>query len=291
MEKPRLTIGKDSKLPQFDMPMDFLVYDDIRKDLLSYYGAFPCKIYACVFCYITAGQVKASVNLWDHDIKAGDFVLVTPGSFIQIKEVSDDVRVSFMGFSSTFLKRLNFWKLISPLLVDLIKQPVFSMGDELGGIYRDYFALMTRASALPAAFQSEMIGHSAMNFLIESLHNAIQAKMVANVVTPHTREQAIVSEFLQLAFENYREEHKITFYAHEVGLTLSHFCSVVSKTTGMTPQELIMHMIIMDAKTQLKGTTLTVSRIASSLGFSTATTFNRYFRTYTGMTPLAYRNS
>ena len=101
----------------------------------------------------------------------------------------------------------------------------------------------------------------------------------------------MLSEFLQLAFENYREEHKISFYAHEVNLTLSHFCNVISKTTGMTPQEIIMNMIIMDAKTQLKGTQAPVSKIALSLGFPTPTTFTRYFRTYTGMTPQEYRNS
>ena len=59
----------------------------------------------------------------------------------------------------------------------------------------------------------------------------------------------------------------------------------------MTPQEIIMNMIIMDAKTQLKGTPTPVSKIALSLGFPTPTTFTRYFRTYTGMTPQEYRNS
>ena len=54
---------------------------------------------------------------------------------------------------------------------------------------------------------------------------------------------------------------------------------------------LIMNLIIMDAKTQLKRTSHTAARISASLNFSTPTSFNRYFRKYTGMTPQEYRKS
>ena len=130
-----------------------------------------------------------------------------------------------------------------------------------------------------------------MGILVESLSESLSNQTIANKRENQSRDHVILSEFLQLAFENYREEHKISFYAHEVNLTLSHFCNVISKTTVMTPQEIIMNMIIMDAKTQLKGSDATVSKIAASLGFPTPTTFTRYFRTYTGMTPQEYRNS
>ena len=76
---------------------------------------------------------------------------------------------------------------------------------------------------------------------------------------------------MQLALENYRTEHKISFYAHEASLTLSHFCNVISKTTGMTAQHIIMNLIIMDAKNQLKSTDLPVKEIAQTLGFTPTT--------------------
>jgi AraC family transcriptional activator of pobA len=291
MEKPSLTIANDAKLPQFDLPVDFIVYDDIEANLLSYYASFPCKIYACIFCYIVKGNISATINLWQYDIKESDFVVVLPGSFIQIKKVSPDTKISFYGYSSEFLKKMNFWKAVSPIMLDVFKKPIFSLDTELGDIYRDAFSLMTRASMLKKAFNSPVIAHCVMSLIIESIHNAIKENMIELDEKHSSREQAIVAEFLQLAFENYREEHKISFYAREINLTLSHFCNVISKTTGMTPQEIIMNLIIMDAKTQLKGTDVTVTRIAVSLGFPTPTTFNRYFRTYTGMTPQEYRNS
>ena len=100
----------------------------------------------------------------------------------------------------------------------------------------------------------------------------------------------MLKEFLQLVFENYKQEHKVSFYANEIGLTLSHFCATIKKATGKTAQDIIREFIIMDAKAQLKNGTDKINKIAKSLGFS-ATAFNRFFLEYAKMTPLEYRNS
>lgn len=291
MDKPKLTFAEGAKLPQFDMPIDFIVYDDIRSNLLKFYASFPCKIDACVICFVESGELVATINLRDYNIKAGDLVMLLPGSFIQVNEVSDDTKIAFAGFSAGFLRQMDFWDIVQPVMANILQRPVYSLDEGLASIYHDFFGLMTRASVFDDTFQGEEIGRSSMTFLVGSLHNAIKAGRFGETGRHTSREQVILSEFMQLAFENYRDEHKISFYAHEAKLTLSHFCNVISKSTGQTPQEIISNMIILDAKAQLKGTKATVSRIASTLGFNTATAFNRYFKTYAGMTPLEYRNS
>ncbi len=291
MAASELTIDKTKKLPQFDLPIDFIVYDNITSDLLNFYGSFPCKIEACIFAYIQEGEIKARINLWDHTITKNDMVIVIPGSFIQIHSSTPNTKIAFVGFSSNYLKNINFWKTISPLMLPLFKNPILSLDPELGSIYSEAMSLLTKASSIKKAIITPHIATGIMNIFIESLAEAYNHANSGKAKPHTTRDHTILSEFLQLAFENYRDEHKISFYAREVNLTLSHFCNVISKTTNMTPQEIIMHMIVMDAKTQLKGTDLPVSKIASYLGFPTPTTFNRYFRTYTNMTPQEYRNS
>lgn len=286
-----LKIDKSKKLPQFDLPVDFIVYDGIDASLLNFYTQFPCKIEACIFAYIQKGAIRARINLWQHDITQNDIVIVIPGTFIQVEKASPDTKICFAGFSSTYLKSINFWKTISPLMLPLFKEPILKLSPEIGSLYGDAISLLTRASSMQDVTLTPHFIGSIMNLFIDSLAETYN-KTVGVQSKPRTsHDHAILSEFLQLAFENYRDEHKISFYAHEANLTLSHFCNVISKATSMTPQEIIMHMIIMDAKTQLKGTDLSVNKIAVSLGFPTPTTFNRYFRTYTNMTPQEYRNS
>ncbi|MDD2961386.1 MAG: AraC family transcriptional regulator [Muribaculaceae bacterium] len=289
MPKIDLKIDDSKKLPQFDLPIDFIVYDNITSSLLNFYGKFPCKIEACIFAFCVKGTVKATINLWQYDIKENDFIVLIPGSFIQIHEVSEDVQISFAGFSSKFLKTVNFWKSMTSILMPIFKNPILSMQPQLAQVYSEALSLLTKASLLPESILTPNLTKGVLNIFVDSLGESLKKNLVSQKNVPSTREQDILAEFLQLAFENYREEHKISFYAHEINLTLSHFCNVISKTTSMTPQEIIMHLIIMDAKTQLKGTDTTVTKISSILGFATPTTFNRYFRTYTGMTPQEYR--
>lgn len=278
--------------PPLEVSADFVVHESIGQDLMGYYGRFPCKIDACCLCYVVRGQLKATINLSEFNIMAGDFIVLLPGGFLQIKEVSDDTLISFEGYSSSFLKKINFWKIISPIMQYAIKNPVFSLNEEMGNFYRESFSIMTKAANLGSSFMTKSIAESALIVAIDMLAGAISHDMVRGATLKNSsRDQTIVGEFMQLALENYRSEHKISFYAHEASLTLSHFCNVISKTTGMTAQQIIMNLIIMDAKTQLKSTDAAVQEIARTLGFPSPTTFNRYFKTYTGMTPQDYRNS
>lgn len=278
--------------PPFDVSADFVVYDDIRQDLLGHYRRFPCKIASCCLCYVVQGKLKVAINLGEFDVVAGDFVVILPGSFLQIKRVSADTIISLEGYSSAFLKQINFWRIIAPIMQYVVNNPVFSLNEQMGNFYRESFSIMTKASRLGQEFMTRSIAQSALVVAIDMLAGAISHNMVKGELSRHSsRDQAIVGEFIQLALENYRDEHKISFYAHEASLTLSHFCNVISKTSGMTAQQIIMNLIIMDAKTQLKSSDVSVANVARSLGFTSPTTFNRYFKTYTGMTPQEYRNN
>ena len=278
--------------PSLDVSANLVVHESMGRDLMGYYGHFPCKIEACCLCYIIKGSLKVVINLGEYDIAAGGLVVLLPGSFLTINEMSDDTLISFEGYSSAFLRKINFWKVISPIMQYVIKRPVFSLDERMATFYRESFSIMTRVSRYDPTFLTPSISKSALIVAIDMLSNAIKSNMVRGAnLKNSSRDQTIVGEFIQLALENYRSEHKISFYAHEASLTLSHFCNVISKTTGMTAQQIIMNLIIMDAKTQLRNTDAPVQEISQILGFTSPTTFNRYFKTYTGMTPQEYRNS
>ncbi|MCH5215775.1 MAG: AraC family transcriptional regulator [Muribaculaceae bacterium] len=280
------------KLPMFDLPLDFVSYDNINAQLLNFYTSFPCKIGALIVAYCIKGSVRARINLWDYTIKQGDFVLLTPGCFIQIHEASKDSQISFIGFSSSLLRTINFWKKSSHVLIPIFKCPVISVQQEVASVYGDAIGLCSRLSEMDMVSMDPSLLENVLSIFIHAITTALERQNNTSTTEDKSpiREQQILAEFLQLAFENYREEHKLSFYAREVNLTLSHFCNVIRKVTGQTPQEIIQSLIIMDAQSQLKGTDLPVSKIAEMLGFSAPTTFNRYFRTYTGMTPQEYRN-
>ena len=70
----------------------------------------------------------------------------------------------------------------------------------------------------------------------------------------------------------------MAFYARELCLTPKYLSSVVKKTTNRTVTEWINETVVLDAKTQLKSSQMTVQQIANYLNFPTPSFFGRFSR-------------
>lgn len=279
-------------IPLFDLPVDFLVDDNIRGNILQLYKMFPCQIKAGIFALCIKGEIKVTLNLHEYTVKENDFVVIIPGSFIQIHSASSDARVAFMGFSSNFIQAMNYWKYMTDHLSIALIHPIIPLPESNAAFFVDTFSLLTKAENGQIQLFNKQIIASIMDIFYNVL-KIIYENTFADFKEDEKkkpREYTVLKEFLQLVFENYKQEHKVSFYANEIGLTLSHFCATIKKATGKTAQDIIREFIIMDAKAQLKNGDEKINKIAKSLGFS-ATAFNRFFLEYVKMTPLEYRNN
>ncbi len=278
----------NDNFPLYDIPVDYIMDNDVSGEILNLYKMFPAKIKAGVFAICLKGEVKVTLNLEEYIVKANDFVTILPGSFLQIHEVSTGASIAFVGFSSSFINTIHFWKTISDKLALIINNPIVSLNQEYVSFFQDSITLLTRVADSPNSLLNSQI----MTHIVEIFYLALE-KIYSTTNNLNTkkepREYEILGKFIRLAFENYAKEHKATFYADEIGLTLSHFCATIKKATGKTAQEIIRELILNDAKAQLKTSDAKINKIAQSLGFS-ATGFNRYFLEYVKMTPLEYRN-
>lgn len=279
-------------IPLFDLPVDFLVDDNIRGNILELYKMFPCQIKAGIFALCIEGEIKVTLNLHEYTVRKNDFVVIIPGSFIQIHSAGSQARVAFMGFSSNFIHAMNYWKYMTDHLSIALIHPIIPLPESNAAFFLDTFSLLTKA----ANGQIQLFNKQIITSIMDIFYNALKI-IYENVFSDfkeekkkRPREYEVLKEFLQLVFENYKQEHKVSFYANEIGLTLSHFCATIKKATGKTAQDIIREFIIMDAKAQLKNGSDKINKIAKSLGFS-ATAFNRFFLEYVKMTPLEYRNS
>ncbi|MBQ3174683.1 MAG: AraC family transcriptional regulator [Bacteroidales bacterium] len=275
--------------PKYDIPVDYVMDDNVSGSILELYKMFPCKIKAGVFAICLSGGAKVTLNLSEYIVKENDFITVIPGSFLQIHEIYENTSLAFIGFSSNFINTINFWKNITLNLAEVINNPILHLPREIAIFYRDSISLIMKAEEAPIKLLNSNIMASIMEVFYK-IHAIIYKTSNVQIAEKGPRELEVLREFIRLAFENYPQEHKATFYANEIGLTLSHFCATIKKATGKTAQDIIRQLIIMDAKAQLKSSDARINKIAKSLGF-TPTAFNRYFLEYVKMTPQEYRNS
>ena len=106
-----------------------------------------------------------------------------------------------------------------------------------------------------------------------------------------TKGEQLCRNFTQLVLQNYNRTRNVAWYAEKLGITHAYLCATVKQVMGKTCGDIISSMVVMDAKSQLKSTHLSIQDIADSLNFANMSFFGKYFKRYVGMSPLEYRNN
>jgi len=64
---------------------------------------------------------------------------------------------------------------------------------------------------------------------------------------------------------------------------------LLKKETGISPKEYISQRILATAKELLMAQSLSITQISEKLGFQYPQHFTRFFKKYTGVTPIEFR--
>lgn len=278
----------EEKIPLLDCPFDYLIGDASGK-VLNEYGRFPCKIMCGVYAIMVSGSAKATVDITQYSVHAGQAIVLKPGSFLLIHEFTEDALVYYIIFSSSYLDKNTYGNRFSMSQLP-VKSPIINLNEEHATVFREMAELMIKASnTRPSLLNSSSMVHI-LNMLHTSYANYVQAHQAEREQT-NDRRAEIYYEYNDLVMKHYREWHHVSQYAEAMRLTLPHVCSTVKAYSGKTAGDMITDAILTDAKAQLKISNVQVKEIAFSLGFENVAFFNRFFKSRTGLTPKEYRGN
>lgn len=87
-----------------------------------------------------------------------------------------------------------------------------------------------------------------------------------------------------------RQYHNVDFYAKKACLSTKHFSTVIKQETGFSAVKLIHTHIVAEAKMLLHmRSDLSIQTISDMLGFNEQSSFTRYFKRETGISPTEFR--
>ncbi|MEU0532491.1 helix-turn-helix transcriptional regulator [Amycolatopsis tolypomycina] len=109
------------------------------------------------------------------------------------------------------------------------------------------------------------------------------------VQAPEQAVQPAVLRAIEMILERYFEPITLSALASEVFVSPFHFSRIFAKATGVTPGRFLTAVRLFEAKRLLLTTSLTVSDIVCSVGYSSVGTFTSRFARAVGMTPTEYR--
>lgn len=100
---------------------------------------------------------------------------------------------------------------------------------------------------------------------------------------------AAVRRFLELVESNFADPRPLAQYARQVNVSTAHLNRLCREATGRSPLRIIQDRKIVEAQRLLVFTGLPVGQVADRIGFEDAAYFSRFFRSRTGLSPVAYR--
>lgn len=90
---------------------------------------------------------------------------------------------------------------------------------------------------------------------------------------------------------NYHNHFDVSAYAKSIGVSRSYFTTAFTKKVGMSPYDYLIKVRIDYAKKFLEHTDLTITQIATKVGFNSIDRFGNIFKKKTKMSPKEYRAS
>jgi AraC family transcriptional regulator, transcriptional activator of pobA len=125
--------------------------------------------------------------------------------------------------------------------------------------------------------------------LIELLTH-LSTNTLSENTTTNGRSQTILREFDGLLLKHYLENKDVAFYAEKLQLTASHLSETIKTLTGKSAKKRIDDILMLEAKSLLKQTDMSIKEITYWLGFDDPSYFVKFFKQAEGVTPNVYRS-
>lgn len=253
---------------------------------------FPCRIDAFIIGVGTEGESSGLVNLQEFHIKKDTMFVFAPNSILQAQSVAG-LKVHNMAVTPDFMKRINIdTKHLLPLLLQFTTYPCLEISHEESQALRNFIALIEQETKnSESEFSTEIIGSliaSTIYKVGEILQHYLSQHPELENQT-HNRAKEYFTQFTQLLSENYKRERSVGFYARQLCITPKYLTTLIKRLSGRSVSEWIDNYVILEAKTLLKYSNMSVQEIAYYLNFPNQSFFGSYFKRNTGMSPSQYK--
>ena len=264
-----------------------------KMDIIEY----PCRFHGYMAFFCIKGEFEVEINLKKFTIRKDSMFIYTPGNIVRVTNIDprekESVHFVVVAISEDLMSstRFDFSKLYNESL-RLLESPCVVINENERGLYRKYFDLIQEVSKMRMQNMRESV-----TALISSIFYLMGAMWTDRLTAAKknggdemsTRSKIVLEDFLLLVRDYHTKERSLSFYADKLYLTPKYLSKLIKSVSGKSAHEWIDSFVILEAKNLLKYSDMSIKSIVYDLNFPNQTTFYRFFKTKTGMTPSEYR--
>lgn len=266
---------------------------ETKMDIIEY----PCRFHGYMAFFCIKGEFEVEINLKKFTIRKDSMFIYTPGNIVRVTNIDpqekESVHFVVVAISEDLMSstRFDFSKLYNESL-RLLESPCVVIKENERELCRKYFDLIQEVSKIRMPNMRESVAAliSSIFYLMGAMWtDRLTAAKKNGGEEVSTRSKIVLEDFLMLVRDYHTKERSLSFYADKLYLTPKYLSKLIKSISGKSAHEWIDSFVILEAKNLLKYSDMSIKSIVYELNFPNQTTFYRFFKTKTGMTPSEYR--
>ena len=253
---------------------------------------FPSRLNALIIAVGTEGETSLTSNLQEFRLKKDSLFIFSPKHILQVQS-NNRFKAHLIVIAPDFLKRINIdTKRMMPLFLQFGSLPCMELTQAESQSLRSFISMVEQElKGSETDFSSEIIGGliAATIYKVGDIltHYLTEHPEVDSPI--HNRAEEYFRQFTELLGEHYKHERSVGFYARQLCITPKYLTTLIKRISGKSVSEWIDNYVILEAKTLLKYSNMSVQEIAYYLNFPNQSFFGSYFKRNAGMSPSQYK--
>jgi AraC family transcriptional activator of pobA len=236
---------------------------------------------------VLRGSARLQVNLETYDLGPNSLMVLSPYVIKQWPFLSEDCDSLSIFFTKEFISAGGGPNLDAFAFFERDARHVLTLPPAEAASITALLRTIEQKYDAPHAYREEIL-RSLIHILLHETAPIYSAQHTSPN-TIQTRSQLIAADFKKLVNTHYATERSLAFYADKLCISPKHLAETVREATGKRAVEWLAEAVLLEARVLLQNPALTIGQIADTLHFADQSTFGRFFRNNTGVSPASYR--
>lgn len=254
---------------------------------------FPCRIDAFIIGVGTEGETSVSFNLREYRLRKDSLFFFGSKNILQVTS-DENFKAHVIAITPDFLNRINIdAKHITPLFLQFAYHPCLELSSVESQTLRSFITLIEQEIEGPETRFSDDIVSGLIAATLYKVGDILNHYLAEHPEMKHAvqnRAEEYFRQFMQLLGEHFKYERSVGFYARKLCVTPKYLTTLIKRVSGKSVSEWIDNYVILEAKTLLRFSDMSIQEVAYALNFPNQSFFGSYFRRLTGMSPSQYKS-
>ena len=243
------------------------------------------------FMFIIAGEAEFSIDYANYQFKENYWVELKPSADVKLLSYSDNFHAYIIMAAEDFIVDTLLDKKPIPVshFVDSHESPHLEITEEELTALKLSADRILHYMRIEHNFKKDMLHNTFYNFILEASNIFRNRDGVRKQLQHLSRKESIIREFLMLVEQHAMEQHNPSFYSDKLCISTQYLSIILKEVTGYTANYWISKKITAQARILLRTPNLTIKEITDKLHFADQSSFGKFFKKQTGMSPKKYR--